>query len=55
MIFSRTGGLDVVIVDEELRVGISRARRLEGDGDVADAETIVEDERSVSTIVVEWL
>jgi hypothetical protein len=43
---------DVVIVDIELRIRISRTSGLEGKGDVVFPEDVVEDVRAPGTVVI---
>lgn len=50
-----TSALDVVVVDVELGGRIGRASRVERDGDIRGPESVVEDVRTPSTIIVEGL
>ena len=49
----RTGALDVVVVDVELRFGVGAACRVERDRDVARIQRVVEDIRTPGAVVVE--
>jgi len=50
-----TGILNVVVIDVELGIGVGCTSGLEGNGDVANADVVVEDIGTVGTIIVERL
>ena len=55
MAYTPTGVLNVVLVDVQFGIGISLARRLQGNGDVALAERVVEHVLAEASVVVERL
>ena len=53
--FGVAGGVEVVVVDVELRIGVGGSGSLEGDGDKVLAENIIEDRGAHATVLVEDL